>query len=212
MVSRFVRTALALAIPVALLACSSASPENSSSQSESALNNVRCQPGLSERWCDTFEGPRGDRVVCTCEPLTGFREVASAPASGRDTCGTTPVAVPPQLLPYGCTTGVMVDDEPVWLCPLGTPLPLTLGVVVDPRHLGPMPVCVFNGNPKPINDSTCEAVEDFTRSSSNCLGTAPGGWMFILDTYWIPINGGGCAGQCAMPTGPDPGEGFTHGP
>lgn len=206
MISRFVRASFALvvvAISVSLAACSGPSPDESSSQSESAL--VKCQSRLTELSCDSLEGPHGVRVLCTCVPLTGFYDVATATV-GHDTCGTTPIAIP-SALPATCTTGVMIDgDQPIWACPVGTPIPHTLGLVHAPANSGTQSICSFvdAGANGPAN-APCEAVLGFRYSRSNCIGTAPSGWMFIMDTEWVwqrNDENGGCAGQCAYPKPP----------
>lgn len=216
MSSRFVRTTLAslvLAVPVAVAACSSGS-EDVSSQSDQALTH--CPAGLSTLSCDSVELKTGIKVICTCEPLTGFYDVVPAPTQGRDTCGTTPIAIPKALAPYGCTTGVMIDgNQPIWACPPDTPLPHSLGLVHPPEG-GTQPVCSF-----PADGGTrgmtvpCEAVLGFTFSHSNCIGRAPSGWKFIMDTEWVQAkdqDNGGCKGQCSVPVPPGlPGDGTTSG-
>jgi hypothetical protein len=226
MIQRLFRASLGFVVlSVSVAACSASAPEGAS-ESEPLI--TKCPAGYQAS-CDTPEGLNPPRVVCSCVPFT-FYDVANAPTAGADTCGTTPVPVPTALAPYGCTLGIMVDHvlprgnlpavhetQPVWMCPVGTPLPHQLGVVSSPAAQ-PLAACNWvDGIPHrdTFSEYACEAVEGLQYNSSNCLGSAPSGWIFVLDTeFRFDTNGGGgCTGQCATGVGPKAPlpAGDTHG-
>jgi hypothetical protein len=100
-------------------------------------------------------------------------------------------------------------------------LPKTLGVVNWPFRQ-PLLACEWaNGKPYvPSSDPSalaCEAVEGLSHSPDGCLGNAPPGWFFVLDTEFAKQKiVGGCTGQCGTePTGSGPRAplpaGDTHG-
>lgn len=171
-------------------------------------------------------------VICTGGAVGPIRieSATEAPASGyNDTCGSDRVAVPVALRGYGCTLGMMVDNQPIWACPDTIPtVPTTLGQVAVTEGS-----CVdANGNWRDdvTAGGSCEWVTVIDGIGytlrSNCVGNPSTGWILIVDSvlkvdssapyvlrphcHWTGTTWhcgptqepGPCGGNCALTTPP----------
>jgi hypothetical protein len=140
-----------------------------------------CKPGYERECFDPDEG----KPVCLCVRTT-FYDVVT-PADPQAVCGGNDVPAPSALAAYGCSTGVLIEGQPVWACPEGTPVPSSLGLVTAPY--APKGTCAMNGAGVPdLAELPCESVIGFTQGDGPCVGPAPTGWMYILDTEWIAAH------------------------
>ena len=212
-----VRAVVVAVAAAAIAACSSAPVESSSSTGE-ALGGA-CRPPC--HWeSNAGEGRTGGSLrQCVCdEPGSGsgsgagsgaavipsILSVTGVPRGAGDQCGTADaVGLPPVLAGLGCTTGMIIDGQPVWACPSS--------VQVSPWDpigiLSPTPIggACFDSEGTSIMRCArpCEATRVVTSLTSNCLGSPNAGWVLVIDAIFDPqCITGGCAGTCAIPRPP----------
>jgi hypothetical protein len=104
----------------------------------------------------------------------------------------------------------MINDMPFWVCPAGTVVPSSLGVVST--TLGTCGVRPDPGGPLTSVLATCEQTEALTSIESSCIGSPVDGWIIVADGIFdvgdapcYPLGsscGSGCHGQCAVPHAP----------
>ncbi len=209
-----VRAVVVAGAAAAIAACSSAPVESSSSTGD-ALGGV-CRPPC--HWESNAGETRtgGTLRQCVCdEPGTGtggsgaaatpsILSVTGVPSGAGDQCGTADaVGLPPVLAGRGCTTGMIIDGQPVWACPSSVQVsPWDPIGVLSPTPIGG--ACYDSEGALIARCSRlCEATRVVTSITSNCLGSPNAGWELVIDAIFDPVcGGGGCTGTCAIPRPP----------
>jgi hypothetical protein len=195
------RAAIVLGTVFSSLACVAGctanvgAPEESASSTNEALVtcNFNALPDC------TREGVNG-QLLCSCDPISPTGPVPGA-CSGR-------IAIPAGLAGKGCTAGTWIHIynegyTPLWECPAGVSLPLTLGVVAGGASLPP---CVIDssGNPvQPADGSTCAWVMKSPLMADSCVANAESGWTYVAERQIAHVYiGTNCGGGCSKLAGP----------